>query len=126
MFAQACWRASPLFATKVSNIGLKHQLLLQSLERQIPEHTAELKLVRSEVSWLKATLEVVTRQLSTFQAVFIASEAECDHYPVRIDAKAQRCQDLEELLAEMWRRLDDHWNFLHFSHEMFRYDVKRA
>lgn len=89
-------------------------------------HPAELESAQSEINRLEASLEAVNNQLSTSQAVVIVAEAECDHHCALIGAETHKRQDLEALLAEMHRRLDDHSSVLLVSHEMLHFDVNKA
>lgn len=89
-------------------------------------HPAELESVRAEVNRLEAAIEVAYRQLTTSPLAAAAAEDKRDQNRALADAEAQKCQDLEALLAEVWRRIDDRSSLLWSSQCMLRHDVNWA
>lgn len=71
-------------------------------------------------------MEAVTTQLSISQVVLIPGESARDESWALFEAKVQKRQDLEQILAELQRCLEDQSSHLPSCDEMFRYDVNRA
>lgn len=95
---------------------------IQSLQRQ-DTNLAEIAWVWSESGRPETSLEAVNHLSSFSQTAFISSESARDKSKAIFDAEGQKCQDLEDILTEVWRCLDNHSTLLHSAHEMFCQDV---
>lgn len=97
-----------------------------SLQCQVSLHPAEFELVRSVVGRLEASLEVVNRHLSLSQSGFIEAQSVRDEVRALDDAKEQKSQYLQYILAEVQLRPDDHLSLLRLSREIICYDFDWA
>lgn len=68
-------------------------------------------------------MEVPSRQFSNSQARFIAAEANTNQSRDLVDAKAQKYQDSEAIMAEVKRYIYDHSSLFHSPRDMFPYKV---
>lgn len=74
---------------------------LKLVQRQNSSPFVELESVYSEASRPEASPEAASRQLSTCQVGFVAAGSKCDQSRGLFDVEAQKCQNIEETLAEM-------------------------
>lgn len=79
---------------------------------QISSPLAVLESIQYEVGQFEASLEAPSRQLSAFYVEFIVGESKRDQSRALVDTEVEKCQDLEEILTELQRHLDNHLSLL--------------
>lgn len=89
-------------------------------------HPGVLLLERSIVHCLEASIQLFHREVSTAQGAINAVEDNCDQNHLLIYPEVRKRHDLEEMLAEERRYLNDHSSLVSSSKNLFCYDVNRG
>lgn len=98
---------------------------VQSLQRQVAAHSAELALARGDMTWIEESVTVAHRHLSDAQSVLLAVERECNEYRSRLGVEEQRRDGLEALLRGLYSDLVYHTSLVDSVRGFLRQDMDR-